>query len=109
MAITTKAKTVYTADAIAAMIERYTANKSPETVAAIAADLGVTAPSVRSKLASLGVYEKAKPAEGKRGKETKEILADSLRTISGLALPNIEAAGRDTLTSLLAHFNSHAV
>ena len=97
-------KTVYTAEAVAAITARYTAEPTPATVAAIAADLGVTAPSVRSKLASLGVYKKAEPATGKRGKVTKEELAEKLREVSGLTLPNIEASGRETLVSLLAHF-----
>lgn len=102
----TASKSVYTADAVASIVAKYTATPTTETVAEIASDLGVTVPSVRSKLASLGVYQKAEKATTKRGKETKETLADTLREVSGLTLPNIEASGRETLVSLLAHFNS---
>lgn len=100
----TTSKSVYTAEAVASMSAAYTASPSTATVAEIAASLGVTVPSVRSKLASLGVYQKAEKPSGKRGKETKETLADALRELSGMPLPNIEAAGRDTLVSLIAHF-----
>lgn len=96
-------KTVYTGEIVAAIVARYQASPSPETVAQIADDLGVSAPSVRSKLASLGVYQKAEPA-AKRGKATKETLAENLREASGLTLPNIEAAGRVALSELMAHF-----
>lgn len=98
-------KTVYTGEIVAAIVARYQAAPSAETVAAIATDLGVTTPSVRSKLASLGVYQKAEPT-AKRGKETKETLAETLRDVSGLTLPNIEAAGRVALAELMAHFNA---
>lgn len=95
---------VYTADAVASIVARYEATPSIATVAEIASDLGVTVPSVRSKLASLGVYQKAETAT-KRGKETKEIMADRLRDLSGLTLPNVEASGRVAIAELLAHFS----
>lgn len=95
---------VYTAETITAITARYTAAPSAETVASIAAELGVTVPSVRSKLASLGVYQKAEKV-AKRGKENKEELADRLRDLSGLTLPNIEASGRVAIAELLAHFS----
>ena len=98
-----KSQSVYTAEVIASITERYVAAPTAETVAAIAAEIGVTVPSVRSKLASLGVYQKAEKV-AKRGKENKEEMADKLRDISGLTLPNIEAAGRVALAELLAVF-----
>ena len=96
---------VYTADAIARITVEYEKSPTPETVVAIAASLGVTAPSVRSKLASLGVYRKAEPAAGKRGKENKEEMTERLRELSGLSLPNLEASGRVAIAELLAHFS----
>ena len=95
--------TVYTSEVITAMTSRYEAAPTADTVAALAAELGVTVPSVRSKLASLGIYRKAEAAP-KRGKENKEDMADRLRDISGLTLPNIEAAGRVALAELMTHF-----
>ena len=98
---------VYTSEVIANITGRYTDQPTAETVAALAAELGVTVPSVRSKLASLGVYQKAEKA-AKRGKENKEDMAERLRDLSGLTLPNIEASGRVAIAELLAHFSREA-
>jgi hypothetical protein len=65
-------KTVaYTADQVAVMTERYTAEASKATIAALAVEFGKTEKSVVAKLAQLGIYRKADKAVGGVAKETK--------------------------------------
>ncbi len=57
---------IYTPEVVTAISEKYKANSTPETVAALAADLGVSDRSVIAKLSSLGIYVK-QPYLTKRG------------------------------------------
>jgi hypothetical protein len=65
-------KTVaYTADQVAVMTERYTADASKATIAALAAEFGKTEKSVVAKLAQLGIYKKQEAAAKEGARETK--------------------------------------
>ncbi len=68
--MTTKT-TAYTADQVAVMTERYTAEPTKATIAILAAEFGKTDKSVVAKLAQLGIYKKADTAAKEGARETK--------------------------------------
>lgn len=102
--MSTQVKTVqanYSADQVLLITTAYAAG---ETLADIAAKVGKSVPSVRAKLASLGVYvskaKAEKPAE-KGEKANKEALASLLAELVGVNLLNIEAASKAALLALI--------
>lgn len=96
-------KTVnYTAAQVTTMREMYTANKSAETVKAIAELFGKTVQSVRAKLAKEGVYE-AKTYVSKTGEKPvkKDTHADVIGAILHLSDGEIDSLTKANKTALV--------
>ena len=93
--------TNYTAEQVTAIVAAYKAGDSLES---IAASVGKSVPSVRAKLASLGVYvSKTKTGDKieKTDKANKETLAAKLSELVGCSLLNVEAASKAALLALI--------
>lgn len=99
--MTKTVETVYTAEVVERMTEAYRAAESDEAratvVAAFAEELGVTLPSVRAKLVSLGVYV-AKTRTTKNGEsvETKANIVADIAKAMGVAEEVLESLEKAT-------------
>lgn len=105
--MTTQVKTVaanYTETQVLAIVSQY---KAGDSLAAIAASVGKSVPSVRAKLASLKVYVSKAAKSGdnnspdKAAKTNKEALASLLSDLVGVPLLNVEAASKAALIALI--------
>lgn len=100
----TTVKTVaanYSESQVLSIVAAYKAGESLEN---IAASVGKSVPSVRAKLASLGVYvSKTKTSDKieKTDKANKEALAAKLSELVGCSLLNVEAASKAALLALI--------
>lgn len=103
--MTDKAKTVYTDEVVADMVESYTAAQSDEARASVvnefADSLGVKVQSVRAKLVNVGVY-KAKTRVAKDGSdvETKAKIVEDIAkalNVSAEVVESLEKATKPTL------------
>lgn len=101
--------TVYTAEVLAGLVERYSAvmdeayEVRSKLVAEMADELGVTVPSLRGKLVSAGVYksqEKAVEANGEKGLEK----ADYIKALEALTGQKLTSFGNATKKDLRAVF-----
>jgi hypothetical protein len=103
--MTDKAKTVYTDEVVADMVEQYTSVKTDaeraDAVVALAESLGVGVASVRAKLVSEKVYVKPTPV-GKTGEkpETKEQIVASIEARMGAEVGDLESLEKATKTVL---------
>lgn len=99
---TVKAKVEnYTAEQTAAMIERYKADPTADTVAALANELGKTVRSVIAKLTREKVYV-AKTYKTKAGEEpqSKEVIADAIGRVLGLSDGETDSLAKANKTAL---------
>lgn len=90
----------YSQDQVTAIVAAYKAGDSLES---IAASIGKSVPSVRAKLAQLGVYVSKAKSEVKPSEKgvNKEALASLLSELVGVPLLNIEAASKAALLALI--------
>lgn len=104
----TEKRVNYTEAQTAAIIERYQAG---ETVETIAESIGKAVRSVRSKLVREGVYVAAeKPAAAKReeGPTKKELLRDLESLAPHLPIDGFVNATKEAITALIDHLQSEA-
>lgn len=107
---TAKAKVEnYTAEQVAAMVERYKAAPNSETVAALATELGKTARSIIAKLTREKVYI-AKTYKTKQGEEptSKETIADAIGAVLLLSEGEIDSLTKANKTALQKIFSALA-
>lgn len=71
----------YTAEQTATLVETYTANPTPATVEALAAQFGKTARSVVAKLAKEGVYKAKGKEAGKREMLKSEMVSEIAKLV----------------------------
>lgn len=100
------AKTAYTVEQTAALVEAYKENPTRETVEAFAAKFGKTVKSVIAKLSREQVYQKAE-ATRKDGSpvEKKDQTADAIGKILNLdeaAVTSLTKANRNALQAIFA-------
>jgi hypothetical protein len=101
-------KVNYTEAQTAAIVERYTAG---ETVETIAESIGKAVRSVRSKLVREGVYvaaEKAPKAKREEGPTKKELLRDLEVLAPHLPIEGFVNATKEAITALIQHLESEA-
>lgn len=101
-----EAKQNYTAEMTAAIVDRYTAG---ETVETIAESIGKAVRSVRSKLVREGVYvaaEKAPAAKREEGPTKKELLRDLEALAPHLPIEGFVNATKEAITALIDHLQS---
>ncbi len=93
---------VYTNDVILDISSRYKAAPTAETVAAVAAQLGVSERSVIAKLASLNIYEK-KPYLTKQGVRpiSKEVYIDRISKMLGIDITMLDSMEKVTKQGLV--------
>lgn len=98
----------YTAELTAAIVERYEAGESVES---IAESIGKAVRSVRSKLVREGVYvaqEKPKAAAKDEGPTKKELLRDLESLAPHFPIEGFVNATKDALTALIRHLETEA-
>ena len=103
-----EAKVNYSEELTAAIVQRYTAG---ETVETIAESIGKAVRSVRSKLVREGVYvaaEKAPAAKREEGPTKKELLRDLESLAPHLPIDGFLNATKEALTALIDHLQSEA-
>ena len=103
-----EAKVNYTAELTAAIVERYTAGESVET---IAESIGKAVRSVRSKLVREGVYvavEKPKAAAKDEGPTKKELLAVLESLAPQFPIEGFVNANKDALAALIEHLQTES-
>ena len=103
-----EAKQNYSAELTAAIVERYTAG---ETVETIAESIGKAVRSVRSKLVREGVYVAAeKPAKVEKddGPTKKELLRDLESLAPHFPIEGFVNATKEALTALIRHLETEA-
>ena len=104
----TEKRVNYTEEQTAAIVERYQAGESVET---IAESIGKAVRSVRSKLVREGVYVAAeKPAKAKReeGPTKKELLRDLEVLAPHFPIEGFMNATKEALTAIIDHLQSEA-
>ena len=103
-----EAKVNYTAEMTAAIVDRYNAG---ETVETIAESIGKAVRSVRSKLVREGVYvaaEKTPKAKREEGPTKKELLRDLEALAPQVPMEGFVNATKEALTALIDHLESEA-
>ena len=103
-----EAKQNYSAELTAAIVERYTAG---ETVETIAESIGKAVRSVRSKLVREGVYvaaEKAPAAKREEGPTKKELLRDLEALAPDLPIDGFVNATKEAISALIDHLQSES-
>lgn len=98
-----EAKVNYSAELTAAIVERYTAG---ETVETIAESIGKAVRSVRSKLVREGVYvaaEKTPKAKREEGPTKKELLRDLEDLAPNLPIDGFVNATKEAITALIEY------
>jgi hypothetical protein len=90
----------YTAEQIERLKAVYTGADNKGEVAALSAELGKAEPSIRAKLASLGLYVAADKASVKSDRVTKEALVDQIGAIVGLNEAEREGLAKATKTAI---------
>lgn len=104
----TEKRVNYTEELTAAIVNRYQAGESVET---IAESIGKAVRSVRSKLVREGVYVAAeKPAKAKReeGPTKKELLRDLESLAPQFPIEGFVNATKEALTALIDHLESES-
>lgn len=105
---TTKAaKTAYTPEQAAKMVEAYKENPTAETVEALAAEFGKTVKSIIAKLSREGVYQK-KEYVSKSGAAPvkKDTLADDIGALVGLSENEADSLTKANKTALAKIFSA---
>lgn len=96
----------YTEEQVKAMSSMYTGQDNKTEVARIAAQIGKTPASIRAKLATMGLYQKAEPAKTENGERvTKVTKAAQIASATGMNEIETEALTKTTsavLDKLLA-------
>lgn len=95
----------YTEAQVARMKEVYTGTDNKSEVEALAKELGKSAPSVRSKLANLGLYKSEAKASGVEDKVTKRTIAEAIGEKAALQdheVDGLEKATKAALEKILA-------
>jgi hypothetical protein len=101
-----EAKVNYSAELTAAIVQRYTAG---ETVETIAESIGKAVRSVRSKLVREGVYvaaEKAPKAKREEGPTKKELLRDLADLWPDAPVDGLVNATKEAITALIEHLET---
>lgn len=96
------AKTAYTAEQTAALVEAYKAAPTAETVAAFAESFGKSVKSIVAKLSREGVYQK-KEYTTKAGTAPvkKDAIADELQSIFNLSEAEADSLTKANKTALV--------
>lgn len=96
------AKTAYTVEQTAALVEAYKVAPTAETVAAFAETFGKSVKSVVAKLSREGVYQKkAYVTKSGAAPVRKEELADRLQAVFGLSEAEADSMAKANKTALL--------
>ena len=100
MAKVTKKAANYSEADVAVLRAEYTGSDNTAEVAALSTKLGKTAPSVRAKLASLGIYKAAEKAESDGERITKMHIAEAIAEKAGLGEHEVEGLAKATKSAL---------
>lgn len=98
---TAKPASNYTPEEEKILLDSYDPSKpNRDQVAAIAAKVGRSVHSVRSKLSNLGVYVRDENPKGKKGGVNKMQLAEKIAPLAGLTETETEALAKTTMPVL---------